>query len=240
MRPVRVVLGLILIPALLAASDQVEGDLLCGGDLLCDIVLFPIIAFHWSVYSIRWLVTLPHPLLGKWESLRGLPDGSTENLRFNDRPFAWLDRRTVRTRKGSFRVEQKKLTLTYDSLHTGGTDEEVFSILVRSAATVLRDPRTSRYAYRQGAPGDASEPILGRWIRSSIPDAVTLDLRSDGTFEMQENHREGGSFKTTKNELKVQISSNGIREEDWQVRTANGHLFLTHDGNTVEYQHPRK
>jgi hypothetical protein len=232
MRPARVVLGLILIPGLLAASNQTEED------VFYSIVLAPILAPYWTVHGVHWLVTLPHPLLGKWES-RGLPDGSTETIEFHGWPDSFLERKTVRTRQGRFRVEQRKLYLTYDSLPASAANPEAFSISVRRPVMVLR-AQTGRPLFKQGSPGDASEPILGRWTDFGLT-GFSLDIRSDGTFEKEETRREWGSFKTTRKELKVQFRDNGlVREEEWHTRTVHGHLFLTHDGNTVEYQHPRK
>ncbi|HXP85864.1 MAG TPA: hypothetical protein VN841_14165 [Bryobacteraceae bacterium] len=234
MKPARIVVCLILIPTLLAASNQTEED------VFYSIVLAPILAPYWTVYGIHWLVTLPHPLLGKWESRQGLPDGSIESLEFHGWPDSFLERKTVRIRRGRFRIEQERLYLADDSLPASPANEEVFSISVRRASMVLRD-QTGRRLFRQGGPGDDSQPILGRWT-DFVPAGFGLDLRLDGTFELEDTRREAGSFKTTKEELKVQFRESGvIREEEWRVRTAHGHLFLTHNGNTVEYQQqPRK
>jgi hypothetical protein len=172
----------------------------------------------------------PHydgPTPGIWESVHPSPDGSFKRISISD----FVSRTDVSIRKGRYRIEDQNLVL--GTAETLPIHFKCASLLLDAVALTL-DPKDLRRA---------GSPIVGRW--HSEAGQQTWEFRPDGTFQKEVfSQVESGLVQKTETGFNLQFRETGkpfyeaktLYQEDWKVRTAHDHLFITRNGETVEYR----
>jgi hypothetical protein len=169
--------------------------------------------------------------LGWWQSVRPQTSGSTSWVKLEKPDYVFRMDAVVKLAR--YRFEGEKLYVAeITSQGTRGAEEVV---LERTEVLALKervlDPAAGS---RRNSP-----PIVISWMTSDQGGKVIRSFRPDGSCRIETNiHRRSGNFEKIKNGVRVSWASPREvgKEEDWTIRRTEHALFITNNGDTIEYQ----
>lgn len=183
------------------------------------------------------------PMSGIWESVHGLPNGSFRRIWIHG---GGVYRRDVFNRKGRYRIDGESLILSFEDLKVGppaeSSIEETVQIRFQCANLILHDSRIPRVLTPDPAIlRRADSPVVGRWNNYSPTEQQAWEFREDGTLQKEASSpAETGFLQKTETGLHIQFkTANGPGpgyQEDWKIRTASDHLWITRNGETAGYK----
>jgi hypothetical protein len=171
---------------------------------------------------------------GLWESMNATPDGIVKRVVFGD--DGYVRQYDFLRQTGRYRVEQGKLYLTF----TSGREEDIPIHFGCETIDLEGYERPLQFMEWEHDLDRAYPPIAGRWSEFRGPGRqIEWYLMPDGSFHIDsvENDRLGG-FKRVDDGVEVlwtNPSTSG--PEQWHVLSDEANrLFITRDGETVEYK----
>lgn len=161
---------------------------------------------------------------GSWESVSADPSGRINRLEIED---GYLWNYDVVRKQGRYLVQGSQLHFIYD------TEPEQVTSFHFECETMIADRPAGPLRFRVSKMEDrAQPPIVGLWSTPPAGDRVMWDLRPDRTFRSEKiDHRQSGSMQRVKDGFKVAVSG-----DQWQSRRERDRLFITKNGQTVEYK----
>jgi hypothetical protein len=218
----------------------VNGDLNAGAalELLVLIHAAPVLVLWHPIgeatRAISSNIALHDSALGNWESASS-PGNAVERIQMaptkSNPPQVTIARHLATIRAGHYRVEGTKLYMRYDD----AKDNETFvSIRFECERLVADNPKAFPVLYAEPRQGRAQAPIVGRWsggYGASGPNS--WEFRPDGTFQGETIQTVSGSYKRVKGGADILWLT---KKEHWDIRSANGSLFITRDAKTTEFK----
>jgi hypothetical protein len=194
-------------------------------------LLLPVLLGAVGVHYVKEPFVSHYSKLGWWKSVQPAPNGSLRWVEFM-KP-ASIFRADALVTPARYRVEDGNLYLTNVTLGGSGA-EEVVPISADIARELLR--RLSEHRQRDYA------PIMIGLKENAQGARAVRGFRPDGTCTAaMDVHSQRGKFEKTKNGLRVRWThpeSSGEVEE-WVTRRRGSRLFITRNGDTVEYKRTR-
>lgn len=194
-------------------------------------LLLPVVVSAAGLHYVKEPFVSRFSKLGWWESVSPAPDGSVSWVEF-EKP-ALVARIDALVKQGRYRVEGERLYVAYITSDGASAPEEVIPVGGDTALRLkerLQDHQTQRHSHY---------PIVIQLPRIDQGVRIVRAFQADGTCRIEtNNHSEQGSFEKTKDGVRVQWRSPravGI-EENWATRRTGPRLFITHNGDTVEYK----
>jgi hypothetical protein len=161
---------------------------------------------------------------GRWEALSADAAGRIRHVEFHGVDVTIQD---VVAKQGRYHLDGDELHFGYEA----GL-EEIVPIRFECNALVA-DRADVRLYFSTRQPEDrAYPPIVGRWGMRNRGTQMNWDLSPDGTFRIQNIERDQSA---TMEAVKGGIKVTGWGEE-WKIRRAHNHLFVTKDGVETEYK----
>jgi hypothetical protein len=204
-------------------------------DLGFDSPLFLILTLPiWPYIKVKTAIRSHDSKLGSWES-QAQPNQPSVRLRFT---YSWdhqgqgqIVEQEVTVRTGRYRFEEGRLYKLYDDALT----ETSYAVRFE-CDQLLIDAQALHWA--QGDDGPAYAPIIGRWSEGhGNKGHDSWNFRPDGTFrEIQPQALATGSYRGAKGSVDITWNQSIRGAERWQIRTANGSLFITRDSKTIEFK----
>jgi len=197
-------------------------------------LLSPLSPIYWFVNVTTSLLSSLNPIVGSWQAVTPRSDGSFERIRLashNSAAEFSVIKEFACHRAGRYRIDGNNLHLLYDD-NIGRT----LPVLLEGSELVLGTPSPVRLLYQGSKENDGT--IAGVWRADDPPgNAVVWQFRVNGRFECDWlTGIRRGNWEQVGNKLKITWREGASGNDQWTVRTAGGHLFLTVRGKRTEYE----